>query len=158
MSKNSKEEEKNTKKKGGSRLLPLELKQETKYMIYAIVFFVITLLFILASFGGSGRVGTALHDLGTLVFGFGYFLLPTMTLLIGASFLQTEKQSLPLRNIIGSILFLISGFGIAETWNSDSRTRGTTTYCNACNVRYTSKCYRIFLTHYELDQWEKRKL
>jgi len=124
MSKNSKEEEKNTKKKGGSRLMPLELKQETKYMIYAIVFFVITLLFILASFGGSGRVGTALHDLGTLIFGFGYFLLPTMTLLIGASFLQTEKQSLPLRNIIGSTLFLVSGFGIAETLSSDGHFGG----------------------------------
>lgn len=118
MSKNSKEEEKNTKKKGGSRMLPLELKEETKYMIYAIVFFVITLLFILASFGGSGRVGRALHDLGTLIFGYGYFLLPTTTLLIGASFLQTEKQALPLRNIIGSILFLVSSFGIAETLSS----------------------------------------
>jgi hypothetical protein len=77
MSKNSKEEEKNNKKKGGSRVLPLELKEETKYMIYAIIFFVITLLFVLASFGGSGRVGRALHDLGTLIFGYGYFLLPT---------------------------------------------------------------------------------
>ena len=97
---------KETKKK---QFIPkLELKNETKDTIYALGFFLITLLLILGSFGGSGRVGRALHDFGTLIFGYGYFIIPTITLLLGASFLQKERESLPLRNTVGGILFLIS--------------------------------------------------
>ncbi|MFA6446116.1 MAG: DNA translocase FtsK 4TM domain-containing protein [Candidatus Paceibacterota bacterium] len=88
------------------------LSNETKQGILAIIFFVLTLLFLLASFSKAGLVGEKVYSGLTYLLGIGYYLIPAILLMLGISFLKTLEQNLNKLKIIGSILLLISGLGI----------------------------------------------
>ncbi|MEK7558427.1 MAG: DNA translocase FtsK 4TM domain-containing protein [Patescibacteria group bacterium] len=90
------------------------LKEDTVHAVLAIIFFILAILFVLASLGKSGPAGNTLFEYLTLFFGVGYYLLPTLSLMLAISFVRGVRPALALAHILGSILFLISGLGIID--------------------------------------------
>ena len=93
-----------------------DLRQETLQTILAIVSFVAALLSLLASFDKAGFVGIYIyHNILQKLLGVGYFLLPILFLMLGASFLKGIKHHFESHKIIGSVLFFICGLGLIDT-------------------------------------------
>ena len=101
-------------KKQGSETKNLNLKEETIHWVLAIIFFVLSVFLILASFKNGGVVGNALYNSLTYLLGVGYFLLPTLFLLLGISYIRAIKTNFGIIRAIGSILFILSGLGIVD--------------------------------------------
>lgn len=119
MAKKSKKEIKEVedKKNGGDGILG-QLSDETKQAMFGIIFFVLAILSVLASFHKSGMVGNKIYDVAIKFLGVGYFLAPLLFLLLGISFLKSNKRRLGWVKISGIIIFFISGLGAIETvWN-----------------------------------------
>ncbi len=110
------------KKKNDKNKLPKKLEvEEIKEPILsegvlstaiAILFFILALFLIMASFSKAGMVGTVLYSALEKLLGFGYFLLPILFSLLGISFMRTVKPNLATRSLIGSVLFVFSGLGL----------------------------------------------
>ena len=94
-----------------------QLSDETKQAVFGIIFFVLAVLSILASFHKSGMVGNKIYDISARLLGVGYFLIPLLFLLLGISFLRAKKRELNWLKISGIIIFFISGLGaIGVIW------------------------------------------
>jgi len=103
-----------------------QVKEETKYGIWAIISFVFALFFILSSFSQAGITGRFFYDIFTYLLGVGYFLLPVAFILLGTSFIRSKSSDVSesskssqnsrvgLRHTLGTILFLVSGLGLVE--------------------------------------------
>jgi S-DNA-T family DNA segregation ATPase FtsK/SpoIIIE len=113
MAKSIKKEKKSETKREKSKWHH-ELKQETKHSIFAVIFFTLSLVLILAGLGKAGLVGSSLFNLFDRMFGSGFFLIPIVFFLIGVSFLASFRPNLLFANFIGGTLFLIGSLGIAE--------------------------------------------
>ncbi|NQV88439.1 MAG: DNA translocase FtsK 4TM domain-containing protein [Parcubacteria group bacterium] len=105
---------KNKKDKGGISNIFSNLKEETVHAVLAVVFFVIGLLFIFASFGKAGIVGENIFKILSWLLGFGYYLLPILFFALSLTFFKSAQKNLALTQTIGSVLFVISGLGIIE--------------------------------------------
>mgnify|MGYP001581968329 CR=1 FL=1 len=104
-------------KSGGDNFLG-QLSDETRQAVFGIIFFALATLSILASFHKSGIVGNKIYDTLAKLLGVGYFLIPFLFLLLGVSFLRSEKRKLGWIKISGIIIFLISGLGaIGAIWS-----------------------------------------
>ncbi|MEK7581953.1 MAG: DNA translocase FtsK [Patescibacteria group bacterium] len=88
------------------------LKEDTMHAVLAIIFFILAILFVLASLGKSGPAGNALFEYLSLFFGVGYYLLPTLFLMLAISFMRSIRPAVAVAHILGSFLFLVSGLGI----------------------------------------------
>jgi len=91
-----------------------KLKDETLQGILAIIFFVLAILFILAAFEKAGFVGNHTHRVLSNLFGLGYYLFPTLFIMLGISFFKSLERKFDLLRFIGSILFFISGLGLID--------------------------------------------
>ena len=108
---------KEKKKRNGSEDKPslfAQVKPETRQGILAVVFFLISILTVLASLGYAGLVGTKIFTSLSYLFGDGYYLLPVMFLLLSISFLRNEKRKFTTLKTIGGFLFFLSGLGIID--------------------------------------------
>lgn len=95
------------------------LGEETVDTIIGIFFLVLAVFFIMASVGHAGLVGAKLFDVFGYLLGIGYFLLPTISLILGVSFLKSLHHNLATPKLIGAFLFLVSGLGLIELlWNT----------------------------------------
>ncbi|HET8574684.1 MAG TPA: DNA translocase FtsK 4TM domain-containing protein [Candidatus Paceibacterota bacterium] len=92
--------------------ISLGLAEETKHTIYAIVFFVLGVLFLLAPYGQAGEVGNFLYANLKTFLGVGFFLLPVICFLLGIALLRSMRPNFALPGAIGSVLFLLSGLGL----------------------------------------------
>ena len=90
------------------------LKEETRYSILAIIFFVLGLLFTFAAFGKAGILGNFSYKLLEIVFGAGFFLVPTVFFIATISLVSSFKHHFLSHTLIGSGLFLVSSLGLAE--------------------------------------------
>lgn len=95
------------------------LKTETLHTIWAIVFFVLTFLFVLSAFGLSGPAGKLVYDFFNFLFGIGYVLLPTLFLLLGYSYLKSREPNIGINKTVSSILFILSGLGIVDVLSQE---------------------------------------
>ena len=101
------------------------LREETRRGILSVVFFVLAIIFILASFNKAGYAGANLHRWLTFFLGIGYFLLPLVFLMLGITFAKSSNERLPVTKILGSMLFIISGLGVIDiTHKSDAGVAG----------------------------------
>ncbi len=107
MAKNKKE--KDDRKKSSSKL-----KTETKHGIWAVVFFVLALFLILSAFEMAGPAGRFFYKIFHYLLGIGYSLLPVLFILLGSSFLKSEKPNIGLTRAVCGILFLLSGLGLFD--------------------------------------------
>ncbi|OGD66999.1 hypothetical protein A2442_02595 [Candidatus Campbellbacteria bacterium RIFOXYC2_FULL_35_25] len=102
------------KKKEDKPIIKGSLKAETVHWVLAIVFFVLTIFFILASFNSGGLVGRSIYSSLSYLLGIGYFLLPTLFFILGISYTKATKTDFAVIKIIGSLIFVFSGLGIVD--------------------------------------------
>ena len=96
-----------------------KLKTETKHGILAVVFFVFAVFFLMSAFGIAGPAGEFFNEkLKYLLGNVGYFLLPSLFLLLGISFLKSEVPNIGWTRTISSVLFLLSSLGIIDILSS----------------------------------------
>lgn len=88
------------------------LKESTMKSVWGIVLFVLSIFFLLAAFGKGGPVGGWTFSSITTLLGYGYYLVPTILLILSLSFFGDQERTFPLSKGLGSLLFVISGLGI----------------------------------------------
>ncbi len=119
MAKNEKNQTKknksNGKSSGGSKL-----KTETKHGILAVIFFVLALFLLMAYFDIAGPAGKMFKDFFSYMLGIGYILLPILFVLIGSSFVKSERPNIGFTRTISSFLFLLSSLGIINIASNNS--------------------------------------
>jgi len=90
------------------------LHPETKKSIWAIVFLGIAAILILASFKSAGPFGDFLYRFFEKLFGWGYYLLPLIFLVLSAVFLASERQRIYKITFLGATLFVLAGLGLID--------------------------------------------
>ena len=90
------------------------LGADTVDTIAGILFLVLGIFFLMASAGRAGLVGGKLFDILDYLLGVGYYLLPTISVILGISFLKSLHHNLATPKLIGGLVFLISGLGLIE--------------------------------------------
>ena len=97
-----------------------KLKESTLKSVWGIVLFVLSAFFILAAFGNGGPVGSWTFSHIQTLLGYGYYLLPTILLLLSLSFFGDQDRNFPLSKGLGSILFVVSGLGLFHLISAES--------------------------------------
>ena len=87
---------------------------ETKNSIVAIFLIGLALILVLAAFQKAGPVGGFIHLVLNNLFGWGYYLLPTIAVLVALFFLFSRQKVLIGTSMIGAVLFIISGLGLID--------------------------------------------
>jgi S-DNA-T family DNA segregation ATPase FtsK/SpoIIIE len=90
------------------------LEEETVHTILALVLFVFGAFFVLASLEKAGLVGSTIYRLLSNFLGIGYYLLPTLSFVVGISYLRSVVAHFAVTKTIGSLLFFLSGIAIIE--------------------------------------------
>ncbi len=90
------------------------INPETKNSIVAIFLIGIAAILILAAFEKAGPVGIFIHSILNNLFGWGYYLLPTIALLIAAFFLFSRQRVLIGTSMIGALMFIVFGLGLID--------------------------------------------
>ena len=91
------------------------LKSQTKHGIMAIVFFVLALFFLMSVFDITGVAGVYIKNFFKSVLGnVGYFLLPTLLILLGYSYVKIKTPNIGWRSAISATMFLLSSLGIVD--------------------------------------------
>ena len=96
-------------------MLRSQISPDTERSILSIIVTAIALIFILAAFHKAGPAGETIYNFLTVLFGLGYYLFPTIFLIIAAVFLFEKEQK---RNLtitaIGATLFINAGLGLID--------------------------------------------
>jgi S-DNA-T family DNA segregation ATPase FtsK/SpoIIIE len=90
-----------------------KLKDETISWIFAVSFFVLFIVLSLARFGMAGDINKIYGFLEKL-FGWGYLLLPILSLLLSISFAKSIKHSFGIIRWMGSGLFFLSSLALLD--------------------------------------------
>jgi len=89
-----------------------EISQETKNGIWAIVSFSLAILTILGFTGEGGRVGDLFTKSSQMLFGWGFFIIPVIFILMGVSFLRSFSRKTHKSTFWGLGIFLLGVLGI----------------------------------------------
>lgn len=98
----------------------IRLKDSTLKSVWGIVLFVLSIFFILAAYGNGGPVGSWTFNHIKTLLGYGYYLLPTILLLLPLSFFGDQERNFPLSKALGGVLFVISGLGLFHLISAES--------------------------------------
>lgn len=101
-------------KKEASELADARLHPDTKKSVWAIVFLGIAVVFILASFQNAGPVGNFIYKVFDKLFGWGYYLLPLIFIVMAGVFLASERRKIYQITFLGAALFVLSGLGLID--------------------------------------------
>ena len=104
----------NKKESGNSEPRSRKLKDETISWIFAVSFFVIFIISMLAPFGMAGNVGNDAYNILKILFGLGYFLLPVLFLMLSVSFAKSIQHSFGLIRTVGAVIFFLSSLGLLD--------------------------------------------
>src|SRR3989344_1009152 len=89
------------------------LKSNTKHGIWAIVFFVLALFFLMSAFSVTGVAGEFIKNILKNILGnIGYFFLPVLLVLLGISYLKSKTPNIGWRIAGSGAMFLLSSLGI----------------------------------------------
>jgi len=91
-----------------------ELKEETRFSVWGIAFIVLGILITLSVFKMAGVVGDFIYKLFGAFFGFGYFLLPILLVVVGYSFLRKERPMIAKTHAVFGLLTLLSSLAIMD--------------------------------------------
>ncbi len=109
------EPKKNTAKKQPEEAVkPSRLKDATRHGIYAVIYFVVCLLLLLAAIGKAGVAGDVIYSALFTMFGYGYYLLPIVSAMLGVSYIRSTLPELPVLHTISGGVLLLSGLGTME--------------------------------------------
>ncbi|MCF7865705.1 MAG: DNA translocase FtsK [Candidatus Pacebacteria bacterium] len=98
----------------------IQLKESTLKSVWGIVLFVLSIFFILAAYGNGGPVGLWTFGHIKTLLGYGYYLLPTILLLLSLSFFGDQERSFPLSKALGGVLFVLAGLGLFHLVSAES--------------------------------------
>ena len=96
------------------------LSSETRHSVIAILFFVVGIFFSVAPWGYGGLVGTSIYDAFRYLLGIGYFALPTLLFLLGASFFRESRPNIAATASVGAFLFLFSTLGLINIFSGST--------------------------------------
>ncbi len=97
-----------------------DLEEQTKKAILAILFFSFAVIMLLSIWHKAGPFGELmLKSLGYL-FGWGYFILPAIFLLVTYEFLKSRRQHIYFATIFGALLLFVSILGISELYSENN--------------------------------------
>jgi len=114
---------KSKKRNGKKRVLsPLKkIRKETAEGVYVVILFVLGIFLILASVDKAGIAGNVTYKTLFSILGVGYFIVPILSFVLGASFLKKkkdleskERSSLGVTKGLGSFLFFFASLGIID--------------------------------------------
>ncbi|MEK7635138.1 MAG: DNA translocase FtsK [Patescibacteria group bacterium] len=103
----------NKKEKKSDQPKMKRLKDETTSWIFAVSFFVLFVILVLARFGMAGGINIV-YELLEKFFGWGYLLLPILSLLLSVSFAKSIRHSFGAVRAIGSGIFLLSSLALLD--------------------------------------------
>lgn len=89
-----------------------DLEEQTKKAILAILFFSFAIITLLSIWHKAGPFGELLFKSFNYLFGWGYFILPIVFLLVTYEFLKSRREHLYFATIFGSFLLFISILGV----------------------------------------------
>ncbi|MEY4602276.1 MAG: cell division protein ftsK, segregation ATPase FtsK/SpoIIIE, family [Candidatus Parcubacteria bacterium] len=100
------------------------LQEETVQGIIAVLFFVLATFFTLSGFARGGKVGVWSYDFLKNLFGYGYWLLPLLFLILCISFFNSLKKKLALTHSVGGLLFFCSTLALLNIFTSTAGVGG----------------------------------
>lgn len=100
------------------------LQEETVQGILAVFFFVLSTFFTLSGFARGGKVGTWSYGFLKNLFGYGYWLLPILFLILCISFFNSLKKKLALTHSVGGLLFFCSTLALLNIFTSTAELGG----------------------------------
>ena len=86
--------------------------KETKQAVFAIIFFLVALIFILAPFHLADPLGGYIYQFLRKWFGLGYFLIPVSFIMTAIAFLKGIEADFKISKFAGVLLFFLSGLGL----------------------------------------------
>lgn len=89
-----------------------EIKTETTQTILAIFSFLLAVLSLMAAFGKAGRLGDYLFIELSLLFGIGYYLIPTVLLMLSFAFVRGIKKQIEISKLVALLVFFLSSLGL----------------------------------------------
>ncbi|MBU0611869.1 DNA translocase FtsK 4TM domain-containing protein, partial [Patescibacteria group bacterium] len=92
----------------------IKLKTETKHGIWAVIFFVLALFLFMSAFDIAGKAGKFAYEIFYFLLGYGYLLLPVLFVLLGSSFVKSERPNIGLTRTISGVAFLLSSLGLID--------------------------------------------
>lgn len=106
---------------GRIRHLRDQIHPETEQSILGIIFIGLAAILILASFQQAGPAGSWIYQTLDRLFGLGYYLFPTIFLIISGVFISGREQKVKGLTVtfLGAIFFIISGLGLIDILYSD---------------------------------------
>src|SRR5581483_5978053 len=112
---------KNKEKKDSNLNILKNLKKETAHGVWAVVFIVLAIFFLLSSLGIGGIAGVKIWELFSYLLGtVGYFLIPLVLCLLGITFFRSVMERFALTRIIGSLLLFVSSLGLLNLIKENS--------------------------------------
>ncbi|KKU88964.1 MAG: translocase FtsK protein [Candidatus Yanofskybacteria bacterium GW2011_GWA1_48_10] len=78
---------------------------------------VLSIFLMMGAFGLAGQVGTVVYDWLSYLFGFGYYLLPAVFLLLAISFLREQERDFAMPQIFGSLVLFLSSLGLVNLFS-----------------------------------------
>ncbi len=110
-----------------------DLEDQTKKAILAILFFSFAVIILLSVWQKAGPFGDFVYKIFNYLFGWGYFILPAVFLMMAYEFLKSRRQHIYFVTIFGAFLLLVSILGISELYFSDNNA-GLTGYIAALSL------------------------
>lgn len=90
------------------------LHPDTMKSIWFVVLFGLAIIFILAGTGQAGPIGNGFFEFFGKLFGWGYWLLPALSLLVGFVSLASDRRKLLGSVLVGGIIFILSALGLID--------------------------------------------
>ena len=97
-----------------------DLEEQTKKAILAILFFSFAVIMILSIWHRAGPFGEMMLKSLWFLFGWGYFILPAIFLLVTYEFLKSRREHLYFATIFGALLLFVSILGILEIYSENN--------------------------------------
>lgn len=97
-----------------------DLEDQTKKAILAILFFSFAVITLLSIWHKAGPFGELLFKSFNYLFGWGYFILPIVFLLMTYEFLKSRRQHIYFATIFGAFLLFISILGVLELYSESN--------------------------------------
>lgn len=95
------------------------IASETVQTILAIGSFVIALLSLMAAFGKAGIIGEYSFLWLVKLFGYGYYLIPAILVILAITFLRGIKRKFETSKAVGALVLFISGLGLIDIAHTD---------------------------------------
>ncbi|MBU3968858.1 DNA translocase FtsK [Patescibacteria group bacterium] len=107
---------KNIKKQNRPKKLNIfkHVEKETANTVWAILFFVLSVIFVLSAVDGAGTAGKYIFSFFNYLFGIGYLLIPFVLFVLGISFIKPIRSELKILKIISAIVLFMSALGLAD--------------------------------------------